>query len=202
MFSPRYNCAFIHVPKTGGSSVRAVFIKLQQRGLDNPYFFNHQTALEHYQSNPVLYWEMFSFAVIRNPWDRMVSWYTMPKGGKWSSFLDHQAKLGLSFIDWVVFMYVRIRQQRLDNREHLYREQVDYITDNDGRVMVDQVCRFEKLNEHWDAVCAAIGLPDGKLQHYAKSEGRRPYREYYDEKTMQLVAEMYANDVDQFGYTF
>ena len=201
MFSPKYKCVFIHIPKTAGSSIRHVFKNLNKNERGAAYGFNHQTALAHYQSNPVLYRELFSFAFVRNPWDRVVSWYTMPKRGKKSSFPDNQAKLDLSFPDWVKWMREHIAGGKLGGREVLYAPQFDFVADGDGVVIVDKVCRFETLIAHWQGICTKLGLP-GHFPHAARSKNRLPYREYYDAKTRQLVAEMYAKDIKQFGYTF
>ena len=58
------NFVFVHVPKTGGTSIREAL------GMSTSYHF---TACEIWHMFPDL-WNKFSFAFVRNPWDRLVSY--------------------------------------------------------------------------------------------------------------------------------
>ena len=89
---------FIHIPKTGGNSiqhflrdysedeivVKANQEKVERFGVNNKKYntIKHST-LSHYKSvlNPQIYRALFKFAVIRNPWDRMISYYFSPHRG-------------------------------------------------------------------------------------------------------------------------
>jgi len=64
----QYNYVFIHVPKTGGTSVR--------HALGMTLGANHLSASQLYDLYPHLCGR-FSFAFVRNPWDRMVSYWSI-----------------------------------------------------------------------------------------------------------------------------
>ena len=73
---------------------------------------------------------------------------------------------------------------------------------NDGKIAVDFVGRFENLDADFQVICEALGInPVPKLPHFNPGE-HRPYQEYYDDETRAIVADVYADDIETFGYTF
>ncbi|MEN9527661.1 MAG: hypothetical protein RLY56_1612, partial [Pseudomonadota bacterium] len=82
-----------------------------------------------------------------------------------------------------------------------FRAQADFVTDEDGRVMVSHLLRAESLQSDFDAICEALSLPRVVLETRNASE-HRDYREYYDPELVQAVADRYRIDVDLFGYRF
>ena len=68
MISTKYKCVFIHIPRTGGCSIEECFNNTISR--DNP----HHPLLIDIQQNRK-YKKYFTFVFVRNPWDRLVSWF-------------------------------------------------------------------------------------------------------------------------------
>lgn len=161
-----HSCVFIHVPKTGGTSIRTAL------GMGSmPY---HITARDMRQIHPDSC-NKFSFAFVRNPWDRLVSY-------------GHS----LVGIDWD-------QMSRFDRLDLI--PQVDFIMDETGKPLVDFIGRFENLVEDFETACDMMGIPTPPLQHLNGSQHRQ-YRDYYDETAKQHVAKMYAEDIERFGYSF
>jgi len=108
--------------------------------------------------------EYLKFCVVRNPFDRMVSWWAtrylvaqVPRTGSCDLF---KKKLPHS---------TRFSACRGDHEsglcERFYGNQFDYISSDDGRVLIDEVLRFETLSSDFAKLCKRLGLVDDRLVH-------------------------------------
>ena len=77
MISHPHKFVFIHIPKTGGSSIETLFLGKPQRrwAPEINHYFQHATAAElrNRLMNRDNFDRYFKFAFVRNPWDRIVS---------------------------------------------------------------------------------------------------------------------------------
>ena len=177
---------FIHINKTGGSSV--------ERALKIP--FGHETALEKIARMGRTQWDRrFSFTVIRNPWDKVVSHYHFRVQTNQTNLADNP----IQFNEWVKLSYGE-QDAFYYNDPKMFMPQSSWIADEDGRILVNQVLRFENLSAEFDDVCRSLGktvaLPN------AKGSRRGHYRDYYDEEAIRVVADWFKRDIQNFGYNF
>jgi hypothetical protein len=208
---------FVHIPKTAGTSVESVLGMHGDRtdiGI-RPYFnqqidrehlygqdLQHMTAadLKHVLQHDGVFDRYFKFAIVRNPWDRLVSVFAWldQKWAKGEELTDGQ------FEDCVrqlhgMFVVARATRQALRVGAHL-RPQAHFIMDRDRRPLVDFIARHENLRADWEHIRREIGiqadLPSRMRSHH------RPYQSYYTAATRALVAEIYAEDIAAFGYEF
>lgn len=181
--------AFIHINKTGGSSIEAAL------GLE----LEHLTAQEKLRQLGRAEWQRrFTFTVVRNPWDKVLSHFRYRVQTNQSGLRD----AGMSFARWVELAY-GLRDPRYYDQPRMFMPQWRWIVDAQGRVLVDYICRFENLEADFAEVCRRIGRA-ASLPHVKSSIGgeRGPYRERYDERTAAIVAERFREDTEHFGYTF
>ena len=107
--------------------------------------------------------------------------------------------------------------------------QAEFLCDEDGRLMVDFVGRFESLDDDFRVVCSRLGLAPCRLPRLNQSRSllRRDvsaseiaanlrdllsptrrrntfesYVDYYDDETREFVADFYRKDIETFGYSF
>jgi hypothetical protein len=73
--------------------------------------------------------------------------------------------------------------------------------DDKGEVIVDFIGRYENLQKDWNVVCEKIGICE-KLPWINKRRNKKSYTEFYDDKTMNIVYEMYKKDIEYFEYGF
>lgn len=185
----KYFCpySFIHINKTGGSSI--------EKALHAPLI--HETALTFRERIGQKRWDdRFSFAIVRNPWDRAVSHFHYRK-------MTNQTGLGnkpLAFKEWLQRVYLE-RSPEYMNEEQMFLTQADWVCDEQGRVMVDYIGRFENLQESWDTICEHLQREKTSLPHVKKSS-RGDYRDYYDDESREIIADFFRSDIELFGYAF
>ena len=154
--------------------------------------------------------EYYSFSVVRNPWDRMVSWYSMIDafttnppwdrrirgGGPRNKLWLYVAENANSFEEFVLKC-----TDPPPECHRLMANHLDYFVDADGKMLVTRVARFENLNADMREIFAEIGLKRLDLPHRNKSKHRH-YSEYYNDETREVIAERFAKDIEYFGYQF
>lgn len=179
-------CVFVHINKTGGSSI--------EKALGLP--FQHLTAEELRELLGPARWERrFSFGFVRNPWDKVVSHYHF-------RVKTRQTGLGAApvpFEEWVIRAYGE-REPGLCDQPRMFMAQHRWLSDASGAQIVDFVGRFERLEEDFAEVCRRIGV-DASLPHLKKSR-HRDYRELYSGETRDVVAKVFAGDLERYGYEF
>jgi len=194
---------FIHIPKNSGTSIEASLTGAQQWKAEE----KHMTTLEcRAKYGADLWLEFFTFCVVRNPWDRLVSQFRF-SGKIWCK--RHFGKL-LSFNEFVTEIVAK--GLPFSGHDYLSKtgaqsgdtnwQQISRITDENGQIMIDYVARFENLALDYEIICDRLGL-SGQLQHLNTSAFEaRPYWEYYTEETASIVATVCADDIESFGYSF
>jgi hypothetical protein len=143
----------------------------------------------------------FSFGIVRNPWDWQVSLYRFA----FESVLDlpplaaYARRLGPmrktysrfeSFADYI--------RWRCTEDVHLQKE---FLFSEGGEQLVDFVGRFERLNDDFAMICDRIGIP-ATLPKLNESSKESSYQDYYTPETIELVRQVFAPDIELFGYEF
>lgn len=207
--SHQYKCIYIHIPKTGGVSIEHALDMLgdnEKENRDVIYGKIKSLDLEKYSFlSPVMqhlsiidlkkiipekeFKEYYKFAIVRNPWDRMVSLYhfTKPYSAK-----EGNTQENISKFDEFLFHGLN---------PFLKQQQCDFISDDGGNIVVDYVGRFENISSDFKNICLHLGLPSISLPHKNRIYHRH-YSTYYSEETKQYVSDLFRKDIETFGYRF
>ncbi|MBI1733489.1 MAG: sulfotransferase family 2 domain-containing protein [Gammaproteobacteria bacterium] len=178
---------FVHINKTAGSSIE------ESLGIR----FRHRTARQIIAEVGLEKWRnSFTFTVVRNPWDKVVSHYSYRVQTDQTGMGDGS----IAFAEWVREAYGR-RNPRYYDKPKMFMPQVDWISGADGSILVNFIARFETLQTDFNTVCARIGRDPAELPH-RKSSQRGDYRGYYDAETRGIVNDWFRRDVERFGYEF
>jgi hypothetical protein len=188
---------FIHVPKTGGTSI-ATALGLEGAG--------HIPLSRYYAADPERLGRAFSFAIVRNPWDRLLSAYAyLSKRKQNFQFRDFRwAERYLSqFKDFEAFVLGlkdrRVREAVLDYIHFL--PQVHWLTvPGHPEVRADYVGRFEELDRSFASIADRLEI-EAKLP-VTRTSNHGAYQDSYTDEMAAVVGDVYGTDAVTFGYDF
>lgn len=203
---------YIHVDRTGGTTFSKAFKRytifqwshrfhqlcLKVFGeIPSIQLLKEQSALElRSKVSPIVFENYFKFAMIRNPWDWMVSNYSYIQ--QYPHAWHHEVVKNLSFpefVDW------KLQDQATAiDPLGLNRGLSAMFTDENGEIIVDYVGKFENFEEEFNLFCYKIGVKS-KLPHLNSSK-YKPYREYYDDNLKETIREFFRLDIEMFDYKF
>lgn len=170
---------FIHIPKTGGTSIST--------WLKNAYGVNYNKGFKHagYEKMEREFGDLgFTYTVVRNPWDRVVSAYFYYKGK--NSRIVKSVNGMMSF-----------KEYANDVGKALIMSQQSLATDK-----INLVLKFENLQEDFKQIQKFYGIkkPLGK-KNTTKHEH---YSKYYenDDYLINKIGELYALDIKRYNYDF
>ncbi|WP_218944270.1 sulfotransferase family 2 domain-containing protein [Marinicella rhabdoformis] len=177
---------FIHINKTAGSSI--------EKALGVP--FEHASALEKRRELGQEEWQRrFTFSIVRNPWDKVVSHYAYRVKTNQHGMGDGS----VSFAQWVDLCFEQ-KDPFYRDRELMFVSQSDWLCDDEGELLVDKVYRFEELAAAFVDLKSRLNL-ESELPHLKPSK-RTIYQEYYNDSSQAIVAKHFEKDIKRFGYQF
>jgi hypothetical protein len=192
---------FIHVSKTGGTSIRVALKKL---GSLYNVRVPHQMVKEWIDDiGEEEYSKKFTFAFVRNPWDRMASLflhrYLMKKGDILPESIKKERE---KFDAWLEDIYFGVTRKLImpKRRVRYYTNQYNMISKLDGSIGVSYLGRFETLHADWQNICEQLGICS--VLPFVNRSIRRDYFHYYTKHGIEIVAELFDKDIEMFGYKF
>lgn len=232
MLSHEHKCIFVHIPKAAGISIEQVF--LDALGLDfahrdslllgianrdgkGPKILSHLTAREYVECGYVsqgTFDAYFKFTFVRNPYDRVYSFY------KYFGFANL-----ISFDRFVIDELPRL----FSDPRFIYfvKPMVEYVCDDSGKTLVDFVGKVESIDRDFEVVAAKMKLGEAKPgdlnrtkdmslgTHFLRtwrilrkhpgvllrlSFRRKAAQKMFDEEMKQMVEKYYDADFSRFQY--
>lgn len=209
IISPGRGYIFVHIPKTGGT---ALSLALENRAMrddiligDTPKAVRRRGRLKDLAPRGRL-WKhsrladiegiltpdeiarMFVFAIVRNPWDRMVSYYHWLRG----QGFDHPAVVAAKAMPFADFVMDADIGESF--RRHPY---ASYVAGGRDPIFI----RLERLAEDLAPFESLLGFAL-EMPQANRTERDRDWRGYYDPATRDRVAAICADDIARFGYGF
>ncbi|MFL2771804.1 MAG: sulfotransferase family 2 domain-containing protein [Rhodospirillaceae bacterium] len=206
---------FVHVPKSAGTSISGAFAHLdlmrrakrrhkdpdaqatwlEARGysarlLDLPIHASAVGVKEIIGEDK--FNSLYSFAVVRNPWDMELSWYTY---NTQVTSAPH-FKILQQYTDFTDYV---CRHLDAYGRLLASRPQTKYVFDKTGQQIVDKVLRYESLADGFNEVVSCLGLTNILLDHFNQSY-HEPWTDSYTPQTFELVRNLSLVDCEAFDY--
>ncbi|MEW5837999.1 MAG: sulfotransferase family 2 domain-containing protein [Pseudomonadota bacterium] len=208
MISHKYRCIFVHIPKTGGTSIEDIIWPERElrserdlwMGFVDKYNNKYQTGgLQHLLASHIesevgtnVFDNYFKFSIVRNPWDKAVSQFAFMSRRK--DLMDY---IGMKHDDCFK-RYLEL----ISKKKHVQWEpQVSFVLDDNGECMVDYIGRLELFTQSVTVIMSRLGLDAAVIPHSNKGQ-RSAYQDYYDTEAKEFVHAMYADDVKTFGYDY
>lgn len=214
IISPARRFVFVHIPKTGGTALAlALEAKAKADDIligDTPKAMKRRGRLKRLKPAGRL-WKhstladidgvltaaqldgFFTLTLVRNPWDRALSYYhwlraqsfahpavELAKALAFSPFLNHP-QTRTAFALWPAAAYMR---------------------DAAGVERATLYARLERLDEELAPFEAHLGFRVTPLARANESDRPRDWRHAYSDADAALIAQLCAEDISRFGYSF
>ena len=208
MISHQHKCIFVHIPRTGGTSIEDVIWGPDRRSRTEAQLWmgiaesgrnKYQTGgLQHLlarqirqEVGPAVFDAVFKFSFVRNPWDKAVSQFIYMRKRR-----DLRELVGMrhdsTFKDYLM---------RIEKVRHVqWYGQWEFLLDDNGDLLVDCVGRFESFDKDVQSVLSRLGIVCDAVPHEFKGD-RLHYETYYDQESLEIVGHRYRRDIERFGYT-
>jgi len=216
MFQPKL---FIHIPKNAGTTIRTssvlkgkIFdaeprvhkskeytkdVLATMNSIGDHHGYEHARWRDISKEYALFY---DAFAVIRNPWDRVVSRYFFAKK---VTEIEKKEPVGKHNID----SFEHFLEERFEwgNKPYMWHRAIrgwypayDYVTDDRGKLRCDMM-RFDNLNED---ICKYFNIPKMSRSRNVTALNKGTYKDIYTPETIQIVADWYKKDIDFWGFDF
>lgn len=191
----KWKIIFIQIPKNASTSI---FERLSNN-TDLINQGNHTTFFDDMQNqDSELFESYFSFAVVRNPYDRFISAY------EFASMDESFDKL--NFNEFV--------KKCENNGYNFYLNEPIYFTPQfkfitiKNIILVDEYIKFENLNEEWPKLVKKINTLHNftPIKSNLNVINATPYKmnknweDYYTEETKEIIYNLYKKDFELFNY--
>ncbi len=198
LVSHSHKLVFVHVQKTGGATVS----RLLQENIPDVYQLRERHEFAIRGMEELEGWnEYFKFAFVRNPWDRLVSWYCMIRKSPNNFPLYRYMRDNSSTFEEFIHNCTDEIEVKKDVYYSFAYNQLDYVTDRNGDLLVDFIGRFENFEKDLVKVLSRLGIEPESLP-YENRGSHGHYSSFYTPETEMIVRERFKKDIESFGYEF
>ncbi|WP_166422370.1 sulfotransferase family 2 domain-containing protein [Paraglaciecola sp. 20A4] len=216
LLNHRYKFLYIHIAKTGGTSIRSVLNKL--RWHDPMYYLmfpchklsnmsghvtgtkfpRHCGAITAKEMLPDAFFnQLYKFAFVRNPWDLQVSSYHHIQREKPALLKGIK-----NFNEFIEYKFDPARPY-IFHFDIATKLQSEHLIDLSGNIIVDYIGRYETLIDDFSTIVQRCGMKNTPLPHKRKANGRaQDYRSYYNDDSCEAVSRHYKRDIELLNYQF
>lgn len=206
LLSEKHGFAFIHVMKSGGTSVKAALS-------DRATPFSELTGFKQYVIQEYAEWfykipninhapaialqsflgaekwaSLQTFAIVRNPWDWIASLYVYIRRNK--NHVQHRYVKELTFEEFVAF---ECKTRRLT--------QSDFLCNDNGEMLINKLFKLEEMDAELPGFLNTLLGEEVTMARKNVSE-RAHYRDIHTPRTRNLVENCYGADIERFEYAY
>jgi hypothetical protein len=189
---------FIAVPKTGTTSMEKFLINYCETN-DITYYHSKESnrpfndiSGKHVSISAVAQQfnlkDVHTIGFVRNPWDKVVSWFTYLKLNTKSI---HTINSNISFECFL-------------NKapKFVFTQSIEYLSLSSGKSDVSFLGRYETIDKDFKQLCKLLKIEWTALPKLNSSLNKMHYSKFYTKKSQELIAEYFSDDIKEFKYTF
>ena len=198
--SDEYKFIFIEIEKTATTSIdhNLLWSNSIKNINDEHYSERHKTASYIKSVLKDDWFNYTSFTVVRNPWQRYVSWLVWME-----KILETKTKEDRA---WVIF------NKLFDDNNYSHKDILKTIINNTGRtqseffcdgidIIVNELLRFENLQHDYNRLCSKLHIDKSGLKQLNTSKPY-DYRDFYNQELIDLVYEKERRLINYAGYYY
>lgn len=204
---PSKEIAYVNSPLNGCTTVKNIMYKYLGYEVSEPTKIHRLfgtrnspkgfAVTRHIEAVPE---EYFVFSIVRNPFDRLVSFYE----AKWSPQSEGAKPLlyrhykpynwNLDFPEFTQWL----RGRGVENVEEHAMTQYD----NLNVEKLDFIVRFERFTDDLSEVFESCEMGEVEIPNYGSKPRKDDYREYYNKDAIEIVRNLYQIDIENLGYSY
>ncbi len=202
---------FIDIPRTSSSSIKAELGQLYGRAysklnIKDKGYGKQQIFADHlpaHQMREILtsdVWNsIFTFTIVRNPWDRLLSSYYYRKNRVKNLPEDMDFKKYV----FELYHFMNHKNSPLFLYHGYYYSAAEYILDEKEDKIINFIGKYENREEDIRYIGEKLNIPKFGSLHIQKArEIQEPYSKFYDDEMAQMVGKLYEKDIKLFDYKF
>jgi len=202
---------FTHPPKCGGTSIENLlgFLELRDKH-PNIHAFKHASLKIHVDKlteKSLQIKDFFKFSIIRNPWDRAVSfynhirykeydYYTVKRPDKEMPRYVQDSNL-MSFKEYVYTYYKYDFNSQVATVPYMFFQ---------NKFFLDYVIRLEHIEKDIlnikDKLQLDLSCVIPHINNIEIFTARIPYKDFYDKEMQNFIGKLFEWDIETFGYKF
>jgi chondroitin 4-sulfotransferase 11 len=192
MINHEKKCIFIHIPKTGGTSIWNGIIERSH----NPNLHVQHFDLKHEVSDTTR--DYFKTSFVRNPWDRLVSIYFYYKNGGNKGATDRRIQRSVpETFEKFCYSDIIIGDSGKSSTIDATKSMSTFFNSD---INMDFIGKFENIEEDFEIIKRKLNITS-HLIHIRKGN-HKPYQHYYNQSTEQHIGEIFKTDITKFNYNF
>lgn len=181
---------FVHVHRTGGTTInnllkQALGAEVEIRGEHVDISASETIILE-----KLVEYTVFGF--VRNPWDRLLSWY---------SLINSQNQKSLKVERQKFEEFLELDQAFQQGDTFFHYNQLDYFPTKDGAIDFIKLFHYENFEEEVKNLFSLLKLTLKEIPVINNTK-KKQYRDYYTDRSIELIQQKCRKDIDFFNYSF
>ena len=201
------NVLFVHVSKTGGTSIEELFRK-NSIPIEDVIDLHDTLFAAKRQLPQNIFNTRFKFGFVRNPFDRELSnWFWHTRGN---------CNYDIDFDRWVKWRYSENEEENPGvtydfmggQNDYFYQKgfarnpQLGFFLDAENYFLSDFIGRMETFQEDWEFVAKKFGYPTTLPHEYESRNRKKDYRPYYTTELIDIISKYHRWDLEVFNYDF